>query len=355
MGTLLFFLLDGYTKRLFGSEVRCMKRSTIKDIAQKVSVSITTVSLVLNNKPTRVSTVTKEKIFKAAKELNYTPNTHAKSLVTNRTNTIGLVIPDIENAFFSSISKAVEDISLEHDYMVLLVNSNDSHERSMQVTKMLIDRGVDGLLVVTANETYQENKQKEFQDLLKSINIPLVLVDRVIEGFNVNSVTFDGELGGYLATKHLIDHGNRNIACITGPKYSRSTINRLNGYKRALIEHGIEVNETYIKEGDFHFDSGYGKTNDILNTDATSIFAFNDLMAYGALANLTEKQRESEFTIVGYDNIKLISMNETKIDSVKQDSVLLSKEVCRILYNEIRSKTKMEIEQVSLKPQLIIR
>ena len=332
-----------------------MKRSTIKDIAQKVSVSTTTVSLVLNNKPSRVSLDTKERIFKAAKDLNYIPNTHAKSLVTNKTNTIGLVIPDIENAFFSSISKAVEDISLEHDYMVLLVNTNDSHARSMQVTKMLIDRGVDGLLVVTANETYEDKKQKEFQDLLSNINIPLVLVDRVMEGFNVNSVTFDGELGGYLATKHLIDKGNVNIACITGPKYSRSTINRLNGYKRALIEHNIKVDDKFIKEGDFHFDSGYAKTNEIINTNATAIFAFNDLMAYGALTNLTEKQQESKYTIVGYDNIKLISMNETKIDSIMQDSVILSQEVCRILYNEIQSKSKIEIEKVSLRPQLVIK
>ncbi|PAT01628.1 hypothetical protein CI105_06020 [Candidatus Izimaplasma bacterium ZiA1] len=331
-----------------------MKRTTIKDIAQKVSVSTTTVSLVLNNKPTRVSLDTKERIFKVAKELNYIPNTHAKSLVTNKTNTIGLVIPDIENAFFSSISKAVEDISLEHDYMVLLVNSNDSHERSMQVTKMLIDRGVDGLLVVTANETYQENKQKEFQELLKKTNIPLVLVDRVIDGFDVNSVTFDGELGGYLATKHLIEKGEKKIACITGPKFSKSTINRLNGYKKALSEHNIKIDENYIKEGDYHFESGYLLTNEILNTDATSIFAFNDLMAYGALSNLTNKHKENKFKIVGYDNIKLVSMNEKKIDSIKQDSILLSKEVCNILYNQINSKTKLESKKISLKPQLVI-
>jgi len=331
-----------------------MKKATIKDIAEKVSVSTTTVSLVLNSKPTRVAQATKDRIFEVARELNYKPNIHAKSLVTNKTNTIGLVIPDIENAFFSSFSKAVEDISYDHDYMVLLVNSNDYHERSTKVIKMLLNRGVDGLLIVSANESYKEEFLNDYKALLKDIGIPFVLIDRVFDDINANSVSFNGELGGYLATKHLIEKGNSIIACITGPKGSRTTTSRLAGYKRALNEYKIAFNKNIIFEGDYHFDSGYREMNNAYETDATAIFAFNDLMAFGALNNIHRMNMDNNYDIIGYDNIKDSSMINYNIDSIEQNSKKIGAEACRILYEQIKTNKSNNVVQVVLEPELIV-
>ncbi|MDF2700371.1 MAG: LacI family transcriptional regulator [Haloplasmataceae bacterium] len=328
---------------------------TIKDIARESGVSISTVSLVLNNKPSRVSQVTKDKIIEVVHKLNYTPNLAARSLVTRATKTIGLIIPDIENAFFSSLSKAVEDYSRTLGYMVLLMNSNDLHEMSIELINLLFNRGIDGLLVVSANESYQLDKQKEIKELLTSINIPIVMIDRVFDAFSIDKVYFNNQLGGYLATKHLINNGHKRIACITGPKGTKSSEERLSGFYKAMEESHLQVDELLIVEGNYHFESGAIKMSQLLDQDFTAIFAFNDLMAFGAIRSLNDafKKIPEDYSIVGYDHFALADLLNSRLDSIEQDSKKLGYSACQILYSKMIEK-QVGIKEICLDPVLTI-
>ncbi len=327
--------------------------TTIKDVAKEVGVSVTTVSLVLNHKSVRVSQATRKKIFEVAKKLKYTPNFAARSLVSKESKTIGLIIPDIENAFFSSLFKSIEDYARSLGYMVLLMNNNDSHQTNIEVIDLLLSRHIDGLLLVISNETYLEKYQEEMKHLLLNLPIPLVMVDRVFDESFFNKVYFDNQLGGYLATKHLINHGHKKIACITGPKETKSSEKRLMGYYQAMNEANLTINKDILLEGDYHFDSGKKRMNELLDKDLTAVFAFNDLMAYGAIRSIHEvnKNVPKDYSLVGYDHFLIATMLDSQLDSIEQNSKILGEEACKILFSEIKHKTE-NLQDICLKPVL---
>ncbi|QVK18397.1 LacI family DNA-binding transcriptional regulator [Mycoplasmatota bacterium] len=327
--------------------------TTIKDVAKEVGVSVTTVSLVLNHKSVRVSEATRKKIFEVAEKLKYTPNFAARSLVSKESKTIGLIIPDIENAFFSSLYKSIEDYARSLGYMVLLMNNNDSHQTNLEVIDLLLNRHIDGLLLVISNESYQEQYQEEMKRVLLNLSIPLVMVDRVFDDSYVNKVHFDNQLGGYLATRHLIDHGHKKIACITGPKDTKSSEKRLKGYYQAMKEANLTINEDLLLEGDYHFDSGRIRMNELLNKDLTGIFAFNDLMAYGAIFSIYDVNKDipDDYSIIGYDHFLLATLLNSQLDSIEQNSKILGEEACKILFSEIKNKTE-DRQNICLEPVL---
>jgi LacI family transcriptional regulator len=310
--------------------------------------------LVLNRRPCRISQGTKDKIFEIAEKLNYTPNMMAKGLVTQKTRTIGLVIPDIENAFFSSLSKSVEDYARSLGFMVMLMNNDDSHQMNMEVIQLLLDRNIDGLLIVSANESYQKEFQKDLRFLLSKMTIPFVMVDRFFDDFPANKVYFDNHLGGYYATKHLINHGHTNIACITGPSGTKSSDLRLEGYVKAMEEENYSIKPEWIVEGDYHFDSGYQKMKDLLTEDVSAIFGFNDLMAYGAMRTIHEanKTLPRDYSLVGYDHLTLSALIDSQLDSIEQNSKILGEEACKMLFKQV-NKENQSIKEVCLKPVLI--
>lgn len=333
-----------------------MKKTTISDIAKKADISVTAVSLVLSNRPNRISKKTKQKIYDAVKELNYIPNSYAQGLVTQKSKVIGLIIPDIENAYFASISKAASEYAEKNGYIVLLLNSNDSHKLNLSQIRTLIQRNVDGFLLVMPNESYYPENEKELKEVLSKIHLPYVLIDRVYSGFNSNKVYFDNVEGGYLATKHLIDSGHRRIACITGPKKTYSSIERFMGYQKALEENHIKTDFSIVVEGDYHLISGKDGMNILLKQNFDAVFCFNDLMAYGAIIALHDNNKSipEDCSIIGYDNYTSITMTETYLDSIDQDSHALAKEGAKMLLNCIEH-TDAEPTEIKLKPTLVVR
>src|SRR5690625_2799692 len=277
---------------------------TIKDVAKKANVSIATVSRALNNKTSQINDNTRKKIIEIAKELNYRPNLIARSMKTKKTKIIGFIIPDIENPFFPKLARRVEQMLKEKGYNTILCNTDGDENKELEYFDLLMEKHVDGIIYTNISM----NINKEILSIIKSQNPPIVLLDRHLLdlNINVNSVYLDNEFAGYIATKHLIKLGHKNIACITGPKGIVSSKERLNGYIRAHQESGLNVNKNYIVTGDYKIEGGYKGAKKILqNREITSIFAFNDLMALGVYEASLEKNIKipNDLSVVGIDNL----------------------------------------------------
>lgn len=328
---------------------------TIKDIATKTNLSITTVSLVLNNKASNIPQRTKDLVLKAAKELNYRPNQAAVALVTKRTKTLGLIVPDIRNNFFSTLAKGIEDECRNNDWTVILCNSNDMHTRDLEYIKILASKGVDGILYCMSSDTNEE-KFKEKYDLLEKLNIKFIALDRSFDLPNIITANLNHLNGGYLATKHLLDLGHNRIACVTGPKYLKDSYDRLRGYKMALTEYEIPYDTSIIVEGDYQMEGGLSAVDKLIEKDFTAVFAFNDMMAYGVFKGLKSYGLHvpNDISVVGYDDIYLSEILEVPLTTVHQPIELMGKTATRYLINLIESEEEY-CEIPTFSPSLVIR
>jgi len=326
----------------------------LKDIAKEANVSITSVSLVLNNKPCRISSEKKDLIKKIAKDNNYTPNINARSLITNETKTLGLIIPDIENIFFSRLTKTIETYCRQFGYALIIVNSNDEYKEDLYLLDLLLARGIDGLFITISNSAY--NNKEEVCLRLKKLTIPYIMIDRVFDELNCNQVYFDNVKGSYLATKHLIENGHSKISCITNSIYSKNTVSRFEGYKKAMQEHGLEIKKDYIIEGDYRMQSGYNTGDMIIKNHTTAVFVTNDMMTLGLLKRLSEKDIKvpEDLSIVSYDNLLNDFILGPGITSIDQNISNLGKTACDLMLKLIKNE-ETAIKKICLDPELIIK
>lgn len=329
----------------------------LKDIADKVGVSVTSVSLVLNNKESKISESTKEKILQTAKEMNYKPNMVAISLKQRRSKTIGLIVPDIRNSFFSSLARGIEERCRELDFTLILCNTSDRHKRDIEYINMLAAKNVDGVLYCMSSDSNKEIF-KESVSKLKANYIPFILVDRHFDIKGVTSITLDHRKGGYLATKHLLELGHRKIACITGPSNLTDAQDRVQGYVDALREYGLRKSKKLIKEGHYNLTSGIDMTNELIEegVDFSAIFACNDLMAFGAYKALRDKgfSVPHDYSVMGYDDIFLSDIFEVPLSSIHQPVEELGNAATDRLVDIIDEKPS-STERVMLEPKLIVR
>ncbi len=284
-------------------------RTTIKDIANKTNLSITTVSLVLNNKESKISERTKQLVLQTAKELNYRPNQLAIGLVKRHTQTIGLILPDITNLFFAELAKAVGDEAARNDYNMILCNSGNLYERDLKNIDMLIDKGVDGIILAAANDCGEQEMEDACRTAERS-GVSLVMIDRPFGIKGVGSVSLDNAAGGYLAVKHLIDSGHVNIGFITGPITVSFAQERMLGAKRAMAEAGLAVNEAWCFEGDFQFSGGARAAEYFYGSKVTAVFAFSDVMAISFIRRSQELDVKvpQDISVVGFDDLSLAQL-----------------------------------------------
>jgi len=329
--------------------------ATIKDIAIKTKLSTATVSLVLNGKDSRISQKTRDLVIKTAKELNYRPNQLAVGLITKRTKTIGLIVPDIRNSFFSSLAKGIEDECRNNGWTVILCNTSDKHERDLEYINMLASKGVDGILYCMSADSTIEKFQQCYT-LLNNLNIRFIMLDRSFEMPNLITARLNHIKGGYLATKHLIELGHKLIACVTGPKHLEDSNNRLEGYKIALKEANISYDESIIVEGDYHMESGISAIDRLINKSFTAIFAFNDMMAYGVYKGLRTHNLvvPTDISIIGYDDIYISEIFEVPLTTIHQPVERLGSTSARILI-EIIEKEVQSISIPTYSPTLVVR
>ncbi|MGX7203407.1 hypothetical protein BCR22_13540 [Enterococcus plantarum] len=324
----------------------------MKDIAKMANVSEAAVSLVLNDKPSRISEKKKQEIKAIAKELNYVPNIAAQSLAKKASQTIGVVIPDIENPFFSKLCKQLEEGFRTLGYLTIIVNSNDDFTVEKNLIQMLLNRGVDGLIIALSNASFSFKAEQE--QFLKEIDAPFVLVDRHVSFTGVNQVYFDSEAGGKLSAEYLLKNGHRNIAFMTGDFKVPSTLDRLNGYKQALESYGVKVKEEYIIETGYRFNCGMEKAKELFAlTDVTAVLTSNDMVAFGVLKQALSngKTIPDDLSIIGYDRLELADILGISLATVEQNSLALTEQAVGLLKNILTSR-KVKTETIILKPML---
>jgi LacI family transcriptional regulator len=336
------------------------RKVTIKDVAERANVSITTVSLVLNNKSSTISKETIEKVKKCAYEINYFPDPIAASMITKKTKTIGYILPNIENTFFAKIVKSVETELISNGYNLIISNSNESFERDKKAIMLLNRRNVDFLIYTPSIESLQKENINKINDLLSSNDTPYLLVDREILGLDCNKIVSDNEYGGYLATRHLIENGHKSIACISGPLEVSSAFNRYNGYLKALKEAGIDNNDKLLLIGNYSFESGYELGLELIKRrGVTAVFVTNDLMAYGVIKACKEHKIKipNDLSIVGYDDLFYSAILEVPLTSVNQNVGLIAKRVSDYVFNALKNKTVLDsdVEKILIQPKLVIR
>ena len=336
---------------------------TIKDIANEVGVSPTTVSLVLNKRPCRVSDETRKRIQDVAKEHNYAPNYSARALVTKQTRTLGLIMPDISNPYFSELAKGIEREAHKQGYFVIFCNSNDQGKKDVENLQLLLNRQVDGVVLVSSISDDEIPLANEFNALAARSRVPVVQFDRQLIGSSYDIVSVNHRMGGYLATRFLLSQGYRSIGCITGPLNRSFSRDRLEGYLDALREYNIPKNDALIASGDFTLQSGLLQAQPLLENGCDGIFACNDLMAIGVIKALKKYHYRlgEDFGLVGFDNNPFCEYLETPLTSVDQNIYDMGKETCRLVIKRIRQSRKPSYaaaygaQEIRFTPGLVIR
>jgi LacI family transcriptional regulator len=330
-------------------------RSTIKDIAQYSGMSVTTVSLVLNRKPSRISESTRRKVLEAARELNYSPNQLATGLITRRTRTLGLIVSDISNIFFSTLAKGIEKACEKERWSVILCNSWDMHSRDVELIRILTDKRVDGI-IYNMNSESDEQMAKEIYEILNNSNIPFIEIDSMYSGNARHNVYFDNEKAGYMATRHLIENGHRKIACITGTNGIIQSSGRIRGYRNAIADVGIREDLGLLVEGNFTMESGALAVEKLVGKDYTAIFAFNDMMAFGAFKAMKERNIRipEDISLIGYDDVPFCEILEVPLTTVRQPVYEMGHVAAENIIKLITSGSD-EDTNVTFAPKLIVR
>lgn len=332
-------------------------RVTIKDVAKKSGFSITSVSLVLNNKENKIPESSRLHILRTAEEMGYRPNRLAVGLLKKQTKLLGLVIPDNSNMFFSELSKSVEIAARKRGYSLIYGNTSDVYSRDYEYLKLFVDHQVDGI-VLTKSSHLPENEDIRNMEFLQESGVPFVVVDRQPKGFQSSMVTVNNVIGGYLATRYLIEQGHTHIGCFTGPLGLTTSQQRLEGYKRALEEFGIPYDESCVVEGNFSSGLELKAMSRFIEKNITGVFCQNDIMAFGIYraASKHNIRIPADLSVVGYDNINLCDIVYPGLTTIHQPIDQIGEESVRILVQQIENtQNEKAVEVKELEPKLVLR
>lgn len=288
--------------------------ATIKDVAKMAGVSTSTVSRALSgNAP--VDKHTKERVMAAVRELNYKPNVLAKGLKEGRTKAVGLILPNIGNPIFPSVARGVEDIARQRGYTVILCNTDEDRDIEIEYINKLKNRWVDGFIFATAGKDARHILE------LKADDVPVVLLVRNID-YKVDAVVIDNFKASYRATKYLLELGHRDIALINGnPKLSLYS-ERLEGYKKALVDSGITIDESLIVRGIEGMEEAYIATKELFKGGVSpdAILATSDPKAYGIMGALKERGLSipEDIALMGFDNLEMSRFMDPPLTTVSQ-------------------------------------
>ncbi|MFE4708783.1 LacI family DNA-binding transcriptional regulator [Peribacillus simplex] len=327
-------------------------KPNIHDVAKLADVSIATVSRVINNQG-GVRRITEERILKAIEELGYIRSAAARTMKRKETNTIGVIVPDIKNPFFPLVMAGIEQKAREKEYFTILSSTNESPKVEEEIVKNFIERGVDGVIITTANENGDHLK------LLQEQGIPVVAVDRSIKKFEVDTVLVDNKKGSYQAVQHLILQGHVKIAIICGPQNTTPGLERFLGYKKALEEYDIELDDRYVIHGDFGEQSGYQSTEKLFELDdkPTAIFSSNNLMTIGCMKALKDLNWRlgSEVSFIGFDEVDIATFLNPKLSVVARPMNAIGEIAFQLLHERISFKGALPKREYLLSPELKIR
>jgi LacI family transcriptional regulator len=324
--------------------------TTIYDVARRSGVSPATVSRVLSGRRT-VDPELSEKVRAAVAELGYRPNGVARNLRKSSTNLWAVVISDIENPFFTSLVRGLEDIAQNEGYHVVLCNSDEDPAKEAAYASAVLTEQMAGV-VISPTSTPDGVQQ------LADANIPMVLIDRRVDGVEADTVLVDNERGAAEAVKHLIDGGYQRIACITGPRRVSTAMDRLAGYRSALRAAGIRYTKELVRHADFREAGGYAAMESLLELPEPpeALFAANNLMTVGALECLAKKGVRSpdDIAVVGFDDIPWADLVVPSLTTVAQPTYELGRTAGLLLKDRITAPGRPP-STVTLRTELHIR
>ena len=328
---------------------------TLVDIANHLGLSVTTISRVINGKTKqyRISESTKIKVLEAVNQLGYRPNELARGLRLKKTHLLGLVVPDISNPFFAHITNVIQNIVYQAGYSLMVCNTNEDILLEKEQIELLRRKGVDGFIVMPVGT--------EFEHILElaRYNIPLVLLDRLVDKIDLNSVVVDNYKGAFQAVQYMIKKGHTRIAIIQGLRNTYTNIERLRGYRDALMEANLEIDEDLIVGKDFRKENGYIETKFLLNNNnpPTAIFAFSDLITLGVLQALSEENLKipNDISLISFDDIDFGPYLVSPLTVVRQPKEMMGEMAVKLLIEDITSKGSTAKKKIILDPKLIIR
>ncbi|MHB1376840.1 MAG: LacI family DNA-binding transcriptional regulator [Candidatus Humimicrobiaceae bacterium] len=327
----------------------------IKDIAEKLNISESTVSRALANHP-RISAKTKAQVLGIAKKFNYRPNLIAKSLKIRSTKTVGLIIDDITNPFYPEIVKGCEEVANKNGLNIILCNSDYNQEKEDKYINILLSKRVDGVLLMPAG------KKLPIIDLFREANTPLVFIDiKPSDKINVSCVYTDQEYGAYIATKYLIELGHKKIALINGPENFSSCKQLESGYLKALSEHNIPLNNKLLKVFDLKSTGAYEVVKNIIKlrkedcptaalfiSDITAVAAYNAIYEAGLAI-------PEDFSIIGNDDILTAKNFFPPLTTIAHPKYEIGKKAMEILISELKESKAHSFNQIRYIPELIVR
>ena len=321
----------------------------IKEVAKLANTSITTVSRVINDTG-YVKEETRNRVLKAIDQLGYQPL--ERSNQKKETKAIGLVIPNIENPFFGKVAKHLTKVANQYNYNILLYDIQASDVLREEFLMDLIEKRVDGL-IYASSKRFTEAIEKAQEK-----NKPIVIFDREVKNGEISAVVIDNDHGAFIATEHLIDMGNRNIAFIGGPEDMEITLKRKQGFERALNQYKIPLNMEYIAYGDYKLRGGFDCMQKLheAHPEITGVVVANDLMAIGAQHYLSGAgvSVPEEIALIGFDNIEMSESIRPSLSTVDYPIERMSERIMDLLLLQIKSP-EAQGEMVRLYPTLIKR
>lgn len=326
--------------------------ATMKDVAKLAGVSVTTVSHVIND--TRyVSPELTKKVNGAIEELDYQPDPIAQGLSKGKSQTIALVVSDIVNPFFPHVARGVEDCVRENEFSLILSNTDENSKQEKHNLSLLKSKRVDGFIISPTSEGEDNLKPLLDED------IPVVCIDRKLPNTEVDQVYSDNRGGAYEATKHLLNQGHENIGIIVEFSDVSSFSDRLKGYKDALDDYGIPINQEYIKKSGLEVEGAYASTESLLqeHPEVTAIFSTNDLITEGVLQYFKDNNLKcpKDISLVGFDDPEWAESFNPGITSVAQKPYEMGYKAANLLFEQIKLGNQRNQKTKELKTELKIR
>jgi LacI family transcriptional regulator len=342
-------------KAIFPPFFVAKKRASITDLAQQLNISTSTVSRALNGH-SAISDATTKRVMALAKELGYQPNNMAAGLRRGRSNLLGVVVPHIDGNFFSQVVKGIEAAASKAGFHVLICQSNEDMAHERENVETLLNAQVEGILVSISRTT---REFKHFEKIRRR-DIPLVFFDRILEGHDVNAVVLDDRVGGYRATKHLLEQGYRRIAHFTGPQNLNIYKLRRQGYEDALREFNLPIDEELIIFGNMKMEDGSAGMMQLLALPERpdAVFSGSDFSAAGALQVLHERglRVPEDIGLVGFSNELFSRLMVPMLTSIDQHCELMGRAATRLLLQIMEEQSQQSAPQhIVLQPDLFVR
>ncbi len=311
----------------------------IKELAEKIGVSSATISRVINNSG-YVSEKTRAKVLQSIEEYQYVPNDIARSLSTSSTRNIGVIIPDIENEYFSAVISGISQVAEEHGYNINFMSTNENVDSEHSFLENVGRQRVAGVIITPVSESDTITRDRLLQ--MQKNGVPIVMVDRSLTDTNFEGVFVDNVTGAYEGVRALINAGHKRIAIITGPETSKPGKERYKGYIKALEDANMEIKPEYITSGDFKIEKAYKCTESLLNLEVppTAIFTSNNLTTMGCLKYLTENKIElgKNISVLGFDDIEVLKIIQYKLSVVSRDAKQQGIEAMKLLLKQLEEK-----------------